>query len=670
MRYSHLIFCLYLFLNIAPCQAQNNDICSNASPFCAGSTIVYPANTGNNWWISDEVNYGCLASQPNPAWFFSKISIPGYHKISISSIERVDIDVAVWGPFPPNTSLATICATLNSGTIAPTNCSYSASSFENLEFTSITPNEIWIMLITNFSNEETDIKVNQTDGNGLMDCNILPCLDVQFSGSEQVCLNSTTTSTYSATATNSTSIIYSIFPSNAGTINSSTGVVTWNQSFEGTATVKAKAFYTGCSPIEESLNVDVFSTFELSLSVSEDTVCMRERSVFIASPKITGATYKFYVNGFSMQESTSNIFTPFLQNNDVVNVIFSKGGCTETSNSITMQVTENITPQLFLSASKITICKDEEITFTATEGLLNYDFRVNNISIQNGSSNIFTSHSIANNDTITVFSDNGTCPVLSNSIRIFVNDDFDLTLLVSDTLICEGDEITFTANPTLFRDYDFRVNGKTQQKDHFDTFVTKSLIDGDIVDFQIVGLQCDRKSNSIQIRVKPTPKVTLSASKTILFEDETVTFIAKLSNTTLENTNYTFKINGQIMQKGSSNIFITNTLHHNDKIEVEVTKDKCQGSNAFIMVSVLKEPLGIYPNPTPNQFIYNVPIEIEENYQIRLFDAIGRLIWEETRTKQGKLVKGIVNLQKQAQGMYIFQVSNSDKVMNFKVIKE
>lgn len=65
--------------------------------------------------------------------------------------------------------------------------------------------------------------------------------------------------TYTATATNSISINYSVSPLSAGTINSSTGEMDWYPAFSGTATITATA--TGfCNTTSEDLIVDVTPT--------------------------------------------------------------------------------------------------------------------------------------------------------------------------------------------------------------------------------------------------------------------------------------------------------------------------------------------------------------------------------------------------------------------------
>ena len=63
------------------------------------------------------------------------------------------------------------------------------------------------------------------------------------------------TDTYTATASNTTKIVYALMPLQAGTINAATGVVTWSATFSGTATITATA--TGCEEKKQDFVVTV-----------------------------------------------------------------------------------------------------------------------------------------------------------------------------------------------------------------------------------------------------------------------------------------------------------------------------------------------------------------------------------------------------------------------------
>ncbi|WP_338790441.1 choice-of-anchor D domain-containing protein [Bernardetia sp. MNP-M8] len=82
------------------------------------------------------------------------------------------------------------------------------------------------------------------------------------------------------------------------------------------------------------------------------------------------------------------------------------------------------------------------------------------------------------------------------------------------------------------------------------------------------------------------------------------------------------------------------------------------------------EKLMVYPNPTPNRFSYSLRTNKEGNYTIRLFDATGRIILEERKTKEGAFLEGTIDLEKQASGLYLLQVSDSEKTTTVRIVKE
>ncbi|PIY08378.1 MAG: hypothetical protein COZ18_12615 [Flexibacter sp. CG_4_10_14_3_um_filter_32_15] len=82
------------------------------------------------------------------------------------------------------------------------------------------------------------------------------------------------------------------------------------------------------------------------------------------------------------------------------------------------------------------------------------------------------------------------------------------------------------------------------------------------------------------------------------------------------------------------------------------------------------ERVRVYPNPTPNQFSYSLKTDREGNYTVRLFDATGRIILEENKTKEGAFLEGTIDLEKHAAGLYLLQVSDSEKTTAVRVVKE
>src|SRR6187549_3298041 len=104
--FSRIIIICLLFVGFnAGAQTTNNN-CANASPFCTGQTMNFPATTGVPNSQAGPY-YGCLGSQPNPAWFFFQVNTGGPMNISMAAAQ--DIDFICWGPF---SSLSGACSNL------------------------------------------------------------------------------------------------------------------------------------------------------------------------------------------------------------------------------------------------------------------------------------------------------------------------------------------------------------------------------------------------------------------------------------------------------------------------------------------------------------------------------------------------------------------------------
>lgn len=176
------VVCL-LFNNKA--NAQAGSPCDTASPFCTGDTTTYTNATGQPT-PPVPFNQGCLFTAPNAAWFFMQIAVAGPMQFNISQTSNtgapIDVDFAMWGPYP---TLAAACASIT-GMAAPIQCSYSAAAVETAGIgmpggtgagasTPPAPNvgEIYVIVITNFSNQPGTVTFNQSGGAGQTDCSII-----------------------------------------------------------------------------------------------------------------------------------------------------------------------------------------------------------------------------------------------------------------------------------------------------------------------------------------------------------------------------------------------------------------------------------------------------------------------------------------------------------------
>src|SRR6187551_8424 len=120
-------------------QLFSQSTCASSAAFCAGqSGTTFPAGV-NNGSAAAGPDYGCLGSEPNPAWYYLQISQSGNLDILIQGNANQDVDFICWGPY---TSLAGICNSLTASYIV--DCSYSSSPTETCNIVNAIAGEFYM----------------------------------------------------------------------------------------------------------------------------------------------------------------------------------------------------------------------------------------------------------------------------------------------------------------------------------------------------------------------------------------------------------------------------------------------------------------------------------------------------------------------------------------------
>jgi gliding motility-associated-like protein len=177
--YSIIALCCLSFCWFNQANAQATD-CSDAfqSPFCSG-IAQYPANfdgggAGAGPQAPAGPNYDCLGTQGNPSYFSIAIEQTGLIDFTLDNTANVDIDFILWGPFSSVSAAGTACDSMGQGNqwgdVA--DCSYSAIGQEQVTIPAAQAGEIYILMVTNFSNTATSIFSTQNSGAGSIAC---PC---------------------------------------------------------------------------------------------------------------------------------------------------------------------------------------------------------------------------------------------------------------------------------------------------------------------------------------------------------------------------------------------------------------------------------------------------------------------------------------------------------------
>lgn len=135
-----------------------NVTCDSMAPICTSNVLTYTAEASGQ--DAEPCNdYGCLAFQSDPTWYYFEVSQAGNLVFDITA--GSDVDFATWGPFPNLAAAQSSCGTLTT----PIDCSFSISATEQLNIPGVQVGEVYILVITNYAGVVQTITAQTAAGN-------------------------------------------------------------------------------------------------------------------------------------------------------------------------------------------------------------------------------------------------------------------------------------------------------------------------------------------------------------------------------------------------------------------------------------------------------------------------------------------------------------------------
>jgi len=378
------------------------------------------------------------------------------------------------------------------------------------------------------------------------------------------------------------------------------------------------------------ITVDPSVSPTVSIVADKDTICVGETVVFTATPTDGGTspTYQWKVNGVNAGTNSSTFTSSSLNNNDAVTVeMVSNAICANptmvTSNSVNITVNPTSTVAIGVTASQTSICTGDNVTFTAIPvnggSSPTYQWKVNGINAGTNSSTFSTS-TLANGDAVTVeMTSNAVCPspmsITSTPVNMTVSSTVtpSVSITASQTSICAGDMVAFTASPTnggASPSYQWKVNGVNAGSNSA-TFNSGTLTNGDVVSVVMTTSSgCastpTATSNNINIVVVPTvtPSVSIVATSVNICQGESITFTATPTNGGTMPV-YQWRVNGVVSGTNAST-FSSSSLQNGDQVIVRMTSNAACPSVA----QVPSNSLTVTVNPLP---VVNINIVLPVN---------------------------------------------------------
>ncbi len=322
--------------------ANSNSLsCDFAEPICSGTTTTFPNMTNTTALIGN--NYDCLASQPNPSWFYLKIDQPGDLTLNIiqnsnSTGSGIDVDFILYGPYSNYAEATTYCGNLGTATSGSdlntvVDCSYSTSSIETATITNTQTGDVYILMITNFANESGYFIINQTSGIASLDCSIL---------------NNNTSPTSYLWSTGETTPWISVLPNN-------------------TITYSVTATSNGCDFTDSSI-VTVIPT--PTVSVNNEVIASGQSATLNAIGTPSGGSFNWTPSG---ETSASIVVSPIATTDYTVS--YSLNGCSSEAIA-TVEVVAGMSDQTTHSISVFPNPTQNSLSIQVSEPLIGSAFEI------------------------------------------------------------------------------------------------------------------------------------------------------------------------------------------------------------------------------------------------------------------------------------------------------
>lgn len=248
-----------------------------------------------------------------------------------------------------------------------------------------------------------------------------------------------------------------------------------------------------------------------------------------------------------------------------------------------------------LTASSTSICEGDPIIFTATPASYdNYEFFVDGVSVQNGPLAVYTSSTIQQGDSIYVEAFVGNCFANPSDTIIPTVNPIPTVTLTSDDVdneICDGETITFTADPPGMDNYEF-FNGGTSLQSGTSEILFGTVPINNSITVVATNDGCPSVASApIVTLVNPVPTVTLTSSEldNSICEGDLIIFTAL----PLGLSEYEFFEGAAFVQAGALNIYQTSTLVNGTDVTVI-------GTSSAGCVSVQTIPINTAVNPYPS----------------------------------------------------------------------
>jgi hypothetical protein len=358
----------------------------------------------------------------------------------------------------------------------------------------------------------------------------------------------------------------------------------------------------------------------VNLTANVNNVCQGTQINFTAIPTDGGSTptYVWRVNANLVQSGSSNTYSSTsLNNNDVVSVEMTSSeicvSVNPVSDQIAMTINQCVQVNVTLSAPQ-TVCEGEDIILTAVPvnggTNPNYEFFVDGNSVQNGASNQYTisNAQVGTYEAYVVLTSSlsnvTNNPATSSTVEVTVNSitPVSVSMLEDNNNVCASTLITFTANTVnggTNATYTWYVNNNPvllySQPEYSGYFNDGDEVYVTVASNVVCPVPNPAVSNTVTLNLFPTLPVSVSIAVDVnnFCYGTTATFTATPVNGG-QTPSYTWYVNGNIVQTGSSDTYSSSVLNDGDDVWCVLTSgEPCTSNNPAVSNSIVMNVLAV-----------------------------------------------------------------------------
>lgn len=322
------------------------------------------------------------------------------------------------------------------------------------------------------------------------------------------------------------------------------------------------------------------------------------------------------------------------------------------------------------------ICTGGSVTFTATPTnggtAPTYQWYVNGVAIAGETGATFTTTTLTSGSPVTCVMTSNLSgatnnPATSNAITTTVSSySTPAVSVLGNTTYCQGANASFIASPTnagSSPSYQWQVNG-VNAGTNSSSFSSSTLTNGSTISVTLTSsAACVSPASATSTPVTVTINSTPSTP--------TITNNAGVLTSSASSGNQWY-FNGSAIAGATGQSY---TPTQNGNYTVVSTVNGCSSATSSISTvsglgidELSKLPFAIYPNPSQGVFFISFETLVSKEYTIKVYDEVGKLVFQELINNQSGEVKKEIVIKEAANGLYNVVLTDGEFETNKKIV--